>query len=825
MFERLNGLSIRMRMFLLAGLMVVGVCMNAVTTFANLRASMIDDRKEKIRNLTESTYAIVDHYYHLSMEGSLGQDEAKSVVKEILRGMRYEETGYFFIVDTGYRQVLQPPKPELEGVDRRNVQDANGKFFVKDIVDMAKATRSGFSDYQYMKPGESKAVDKVSYVKLFEPWGWVMGTGIYLDDINAAVWKSGFPSLVVLFAILIFVVGFALLIGHTVIRQLGGEPAYAIELAKGIAAGDLSAKISVGKNDHGSMLLAMKEMQEALLRVMQNIKQAVGAAAHGDFSGRVDETGMRGFQLEIAGDVNSLIVTSEQGLTDLSHVLSALAQGDLTKSMEREYQGLFGKLKEDANKTAVQLGEIIIRIKNSADTINVSSKEIASGNADLSQRTEEQASSLEQTASSMEQLTSTVKQNAENARQANQLAIGASDIATRGGKAVGEVVETMQGISESSRRIAEIIGVIDGIAFQTNILALNAAVEAARAGEQGRGFAVVATEVRNLAQRSAAAAKEIKTLIGDSVGKVDAGSRLVNEAGRTIEEVVVSVKRVTDIMAEITTASAEQSSGIEQMSTAIGQMDEVTQQNAALVEQAAAAAESLREEAAKLVQSTLVFKLESQDEFIARARAAASDLISQFPSGISAGDGMIALKNGTKLPALRSGGRLITGNDAIVDALMKRLEVMATIFACDGSEFVRVSTSIRDERGVRVLGTHLDRSHPAHAALSGNQSYEGSMVLFGQAYMTRYVPIADARGAVIGAFFVGIEMSASGHGLPAAGRSPKADRSVGERAPKESRRIVRLQPAAKPRAAPAGATRSAGGNAAAALADHQWQEF
>jgi methyl-accepting chemotaxis protein len=281
----------------------------------------------------------------------------------------------------------------------------------------------------------------------------------------------------------------------------------------------------------------------------------------------------------------------------------------LTDKITNDYQGSFGQLKNDANTTVANLTDIMTQLRDATESINTAAKEIASGNTDLSSRTEEQASSLEETASSMEELTSTVKQNAENARQANQLAIGASDVAVKGGAVVSQVVTTMSSINESSKKIVDIISVIDGIAFQTNILALNAAVEAARAGEQGRGFAVVATEVRNLAQRSAAAAKEIKELISDSVEKVGTGTKLVDEAGKTMEEIVSSVKRVTDIMGEITAASQEQSSGIEQVNQAITQMDEVTQQNAALVEQAAAAAESLEEQAQVLAQAVGVFKL------------------------------------------------------------------------------------------------------------------------------------------------------------------------------------------------------------------------
>jgi methyl-accepting chemotaxis protein len=262
---------------------------------------------------------------------------------------------------------------------------------------------------------------------------------------------------------------------------------------------------------------------------------------------------------------------------------------------------------------------IVANVRGGTDTIAIASQEISAGNMDLSARTEQQASALEETAASMEELTTTVKQNADNARQANQLSIAASEVATQGGAVVGQVIVTMGSINESARKIVDIIGVIDGIAFQTNILALNAAVEAARAGEQGRGFAVVASEVRTLAQRSAAAAKEIKELIGDSVDKVDTGAKLVDQAGATMNEVVASIRRVTDIMGEISSASHEQTGGIEQVNQAIGQMDQVTQQNAALVEEAAAAAASMEEQAGKLAQVVSVFKL---DQFAAAPAAA-----------------------------------------------------------------------------------------------------------------------------------------------------------------------------------------------------------
>ena len=312
----------------------------------------------------------------------------------------------------------------------------------------------------------------------------------------------------------------------------------------------------------------------------------------------------------LAGFIGIWLIRAISGpLNEAIRVAKSVAAGDLTQTIEVHSKDETGQLMQAMKEMNDSLVHIVGQVRNGTETIAVASRQIASGNADLSSRTESQASSLEETASSMEELTSTVKQNAEHARHANQLVGSTAEMAVSGGQLVGKVVTTMASIKSSSRKIADIIGVIDGIAFQTNILALNAAVEAARAGEQGRGFAVVAAEVRNLAQRSAGAAKEIKTLISDSVEQVDVGSKLVDEAGEAMDDIVTSVELVVDIISGIATASQEQSSGIEQVNQAVGQMDEATQQNAALVEQAAAAAESLQDQAAKLAQAVSIFRL------------------------------------------------------------------------------------------------------------------------------------------------------------------------------------------------------------------------
>ena len=352
-------------------------------------------------------------------------------------------------------------------------------------------------------------------------------------------------------------------------------------------------------NDEGERIGTIVEWNDRTSEVLieQEVDSLVNAASEGNLTSRIDENGKEGFFLRLSQGLNQLVDIVDDAVTDTAEMLDSLANGDLTQRITADYKGSFDKLKRDANVTADKLTEVINRISSSATLVASGAEEISQGNADLSQRTEEQASSLEETASSMEEMTSTVRQNADNAKVANELAEETSSKAMQGGEVVNRAVQSMSGINESSKKISDIIGVIDEIAFQTNLLALNAAVEAARAGEQGRGFAVVAGEVRNLAQRSAGAAKEIKDLIRDSVSKVEDGTLLVNESGETLKDIVASVKRVTDMISDIAEASVEQSSGIEQVNKAVTQMDEMTQQNAALVEEASAAGESMAEQA------------------------------------------------------------------------------------------------------------------------------------------------------------------------------------------------------------------------------------
>lgn len=408
------------------------------------------------------------------------------------------------------------------------------------------------------------------------------------------------------------------LLGQTLEAVFQQTRAYQISKLKGLYSTQMRVSghtfrlvINPVMDDAGARLGSVIEWVDRTAEVAAEaeLDTLLDAVAHGDFSHRMNLADKQGFFRDIAEGMNRLSEIVTHALDDLAEVLRALAQADLTQRIEARHKGRFADLKRDTNDTVEQLEHLVRQIHEATAAIDTAAAEISAGNADLSERTEEQASSLQQTASSMEQFNASIQQNAQNAQSAHELARLANDRAAAGGALVARVVETMDAIQASSRHIAEIIGVIDSIAFQTNILALNAAVEAARAGEQGRGFAVVAAEVRNLAQRSAQAAKEIKELIGDSLTTVDAGAGLVRETGDTMETIVTSFNKVAGLVSEIAESSREQGSGIDQVTQAITQMDEVTQRNAALVEEAAAAAESLGDQANGLTQTVSVFKL------------------------------------------------------------------------------------------------------------------------------------------------------------------------------------------------------------------------
>jgi methyl-accepting chemotaxis protein len=515
---KLNSMSIAKRLGVLVASALLGISVMAIVFLVSERKLVMEERQASVRQTVEIAYDLVAHFHDQVSKGKLSESEGKQRALEATKALRYSGSEYFWINDMHPRMVMHPIRPELDSKDLTENKDPTGKQLFVEFVKTVKDNGAGFVFYLWPKPGSDKPVQKVSYVKGFAPWGWVIGSGVYVDNVDAVVTARaiGLGIGTLLLGGLLLASG--LLISRSLLQQLGGEPSYAAAVTQRIAAGDLSADIELKHHDESSLLHGLKTMRDSV-------------------------------------------------------------------------------------------ADIVGRVRQGSESVATASAEIAQGNHDLSARTESQASALEETAASMEELGSTVKQNADNAKQANQLAQSASTVAVQGGEVVAQVVDTMKGINDSSRKINDIISVIDGIAFQTNILALNAAVEAARAGEQGRGFAVVAGEVRSLAGRSAEAAKEIKTLITESVERVEQGTALVDQAGSTMTEVVSSIRRVTDIMGEISAASSEQSQGVAQVGEAVTQMDQTTQQNAALVEEMAAAASSLKSQAQDLVQTVAVFKL------------------------------------------------------------------------------------------------------------------------------------------------------------------------------------------------------------------------
>jgi methyl-accepting chemotaxis protein len=514
-----SSLTIARKLGLLTLITGLGIACVAAGFLVSERQLIGDERGRAVRQAVDVAGGVIARYQQLAASGALPEEQAKHDALETLRTLRYDGKEYFWVNDMQPRMLMHPTSSKLDGTDVSAVTDPNGLHLFVAMVEVAKTQGSGFVSYMWPKPGSEQPVPKISYVKAVPGWGWVIGSGVYLDAVSAVFW----PRVLEFSLAAALLSGVLMLAGHLISRSIQAPLARAVTLAHTVAAGDLTTSIEASlignSNDETAQLLrALREMNNSLSGIVGEVDSGVRAIA-------------------------------------------------------------------------------------SAST------QIASGNQDLSGRTEQQAGALQETAATMEELTGAVQQNAANARHASTLASSASEVAQRGGEVVGRVVDTMDAIHGSAQKIADIIGVIDGIAFQTNILALNAAVEAARAGEQGRGFAVVASEVRALAQRSAGAAKEVRSLIDDSVRKVGDGSALVRQAGKTMQEIVASVDRVNGIIGEIAGASEQQQEGISQVNRAIAGMDDSTQQNAALVEQAAAAATAMNEQAQRLNEVISVFKV------------------------------------------------------------------------------------------------------------------------------------------------------------------------------------------------------------------------
>jgi methyl-accepting chemotaxis protein len=486
-----------------------------------LHETRIEERRNDLTNAAHIGLNIVEQYAALAQSGTLSEADARQQALERLRNIRYGEDGYFLVLDSTPRMVMHPIKPAMQGKDLRKVTDADGRHHYVAFAALAQAPQGGFVDYVFPRPdAPAKAVAKLGYVVRYPGWDWIISTGAYVDDIDAAFVTSLYLAGAVFAVLSTLLAGLVVLTNRSILRTIGGDPGAATRVAEAIATGNLAIAVETQADDRASLMYVIRRMRDAL-----------------------------------TGTVNQIRIT--------------------------------------------------------ADNVATAAREISNGNADLSARTESQAASLQQTASSMEQVTSMVRRTADSARLASDLATDAVRIVDRGGAMAAQAITTMHDIHDESKKMIEIIGVIEGIAFQTNILALNAAVEAARAGDEGRGFAVVAGEVRMLAQRSANAAKEIRGLIGRAVDRVGNGADLVERTGATIQEAQGAISRVTGIVQEIAAAAEDQSNGLGQVNVAVAQMDDVTQRNAALVEEAAAAAQMLDEQARHLQGVVATFQVSS----------------------------------------------------------------------------------------------------------------------------------------------------------------------------------------------------------------------
>lgn len=515
----MNKLTFKQKLWL--PLIASLLCLCAISIFHVMEARDLrfTERRADLADVAKASLKIVEGFAAEAAAGTLTEAEAKIRAKAVLKNIRYGEDGYVVIAGMDSRPIQNPAKPENDGRDLSSFTDPKGFHVFREISSMgASAAGEGFLRYFWIRPGNTEPSEKLSRVVSYKPWGWVLLTGLYVDDINTAFYTSLKTVALMVAAVCLLLSAIVLTVNRSLHRTIGGSPEYAAEVAMKIAGKDLSIKVHTDANDNHSLLFAMRTMQE-----------------------------------------------------NLSHMI----------------------------------GEI----RGSAQTIAAASSQIATGNLDLSSRTEMQASSLEETAASMEELASAVKQNADGAEQAKQLTLRVRGDSELGSKVSAEATEAMASITQASKQIGEIVTLIDEIAFQTNLLALNAAVEAARAGDQGRGFAVVAAEVRNLAQRSAAAAKDIKSLVVSTVASVDVGATLVGRTGTVLSEISAGVRSVNAIVEEIAAACQEQAAGISQVNNAVVTLDDVTQQNAALVEEASAASKNASDLSQELLRKVSFFSV------------------------------------------------------------------------------------------------------------------------------------------------------------------------------------------------------------------------
>jgi methyl-accepting chemotaxis protein len=655
-------LNIAARIYLLVGLAVVSLAVMGWMNVQQINATRDQLRGAELQAITESAVSIVDGFYKRAQAGELTEDAAKAGALSALQSLRYRGNEYMFINGMDAVMVMHGVKPEMVGMDQSEMADPTGKKFVAEMIELAKKSGSGFIEYQWARTPDTPPVDKRTYVKLFEPWGWVVGTGVYIDDLRAAAQHSLIETAIMALIVALVVSGVAFLIARTITNPI----ARLTQVMGKVADGQFDTEV-LGANrtdEIGAMARAVEVFRENGLKVTQmteaeaariirdqderqvmmvELQRAFGdvvdAAIDGDFSKRVPATFPDAELNGLAKSVNNLVDSVDRGIDETGSVLSALANTDLTRRMEGQHRGAFAKLQSDVNEVADKLTSIVGQLRGTSGTLKSATSEILSGANDLSERTTRQAATIEETSATMEQLAQTVTENAKKAADASQKANAVSLVAEDGGRVMSEANQAMERITQSSAKISNIIGMIDDIAFQTNLLALNASVEAARAGEAGKGFAVVAVEVRRLAQSAATASSDVKLLIEQSAQEVGTGSKLVASAADKLSAMLEAVRANSALLDDIAGASREQASSIDEVNTAVRQMDEMTQHNAALVEEINAAIEQTETQATELDQIVDVFTIDSSRA--ARAAVAARPAPAARPSGIKALQGKV----------------------------------------------------------------------------------------------------------------------------------------------------------------------------------------
>jgi methyl-accepting chemotaxis protein len=593
----MQRLAISWRLYCLVGLSLV--ILAATLTFSLLESYSSSERERKagLAQMNDTALAVMKKYQAMEASGAMTREEAQTQAKAVVAAMRYDNgSGYFWINDMHPTMVMHAVKPELNGSDLTQNKDPNGKFLFVEFVKVVKAGGKGFVDYYWPKPGADQPVEKFSHVAGFEPWGWVVGTGVYVDDLDAMFRRDAYT-----FAG-IFAAGAALLIGGAwfVVMSVTGPLSKVRQVLQAIAGGATGVPVpcTEQRNEIGDMARALLVLRDNVeereqLQVREADQQRAIAA----------ERSASEHAISTAAGRQSL------AMQELGAALEQLSRGDLSVSLG-EIGEDYAKLRGDFNVAVGALNAAIVAISETGMIVRDSASDISSATGNLAKRTEQQAAALEETAAALDEITTTVRTASQRAKEARDMVSETKASASRSGEIVRDAIDAMGRIESASSKISQIISVIDEIAFQTNLLALNAGVEAARAGEAGRGFAVVASEVRELAQRSAHAAKEIKALISHSVQEVEGGVSLVRSTGDALVEIAALVEKVNAHVETIATTSQEQASGLQEINSSVNHMDQMTQQNAAMVEETTAASQVLAEQSLQLQHLLQAFRLD-----------------------------------------------------------------------------------------------------------------------------------------------------------------------------------------------------------------------